>query len=83
MSRIGENKKKYLTYPRIDRIIRLVLTLPVSTATTDRSFSPIKIVKNRLKNKMKDEFIAHYLITNIERKIAENFDTDSIIDEFY
>ncbi|XP_029154528.1 uncharacterized protein [Arachis hypogaea] len=30
--------RKSLTYPLIDRLIRLVLTLPVLTATTERSF---------------------------------------------
>ncbi|XP_015969634.1 uncharacterized protein LOC107493071 [Arachis duranensis] len=72
-----------LTYPLIDRLIRLVLTLPVSTATTERSFSAMNIVKNRLRNKMKDEFLANCLLIYIEKKIAERFDTDSIIDEFY
>lgn len=32
---------------------------------------------------MKDEFLADCLITYIKRKIAEKFDTDSIVDEFY
>ena len=75
--------RKDLTYPLIDRLIRLVLTLPVSTATTERSFSAMKIVKNRLRNKMEDDFLVDCLITYIERRIAEKFDTDSIIDEFY
>ncbi|XP_015961674.1 uncharacterized protein LOC107485624 [Arachis duranensis] len=74
---------KSLTYPLIDRLIRLVLTLPVSTATTERSFSTMNIVKNRFRNKMEDELLANCLLIYIEKKIAERFDTDSIIDEFY
>ncbi|QHO00623.1 Zinc finger MYM-type protein [Arachis hypogaea] len=74
---------KSLTYHLIDRLIRLVLTLPVSTATTERSFSVMNIVKNRLRNKMEDELLANCLLIYIEKKIAEKFDTDSIIDEFY
>ncbi|XP_016165282.1 zinc finger MYM-type protein 1-like [Arachis ipaensis] len=74
---------KSLTYPLIDRLIRLVLTLPVSTATTERSFSAMNIVKNRLRNKMEDELLANCLLIYIEKKIAERFDTDSIINEFY
>ncbi|XP_061362827.1 uncharacterized protein LOC133306518, partial [Gastrolobium bilobum] len=41
-------------YPLIDRVIRLVLTLPVSTPTTERSFSAMKIIKTRLRNRMED-----------------------------
>ncbi|XP_016205365.1 zinc finger MYM-type protein 1-like [Arachis ipaensis] len=74
---------KSLTYPLIDRLIRLVLILPVSTATTERSFSAMNIVKNRLRNKMEDEFLTNCLLIYIEKKIAERFDTDFIINEFY
>lgn len=72
-----------MTYPLIDRLICLVLTLPVLATTTERLFPTMKIVKNRLRNNMEDEFLVDCLITYIERKIVENFDTYSIIDEFY
>ncbi|XP_061358437.1 uncharacterized protein LOC133302645 [Gastrolobium bilobum] len=69
-------------YHLIYRLLRLVLTLPVSTAANERSFSALNMVKNRLGNKMEDEFLADFLVTCIERNIAEKFDFDSIIDEF-
>ncbi len=69
-------------YHLIDRLIRLVLTLPVSTATTERAFSAMKIVKTRLRNKMEDEFLANSLVVYIEREIAESFNLDSILDDF-
>ena len=37
------------SFPIYSRFIRLVPTLPVSTATTERSFSALKIVKTRLR----------------------------------
>ncbi|XP_072086992.1 uncharacterized protein [Arachis hypogaea] len=52
---------KSRTYHMVDRLIRLVLTLPVSIATTERAFSAIKIVKTRLQSKMADEFLADNL----------------------
>ena len=63
-------------------MIRLVLTLPVSTATSERAFSAMKIVKTRLRNKMEDEFLADNLVVNIEREIAETFSSDSILKDF-
>ncbi|KAF8396080.1 hypothetical protein HHK36_017692 [Tetracentron sinense] len=74
---------KSVIYPLVDRLIRLVLTLPVSTATTERAFSAMKIVKTRLRNKMEDEFLADTLVVNIEKEIAEKFTTESIIEDFY
>ncbi|XP_062116579.1 uncharacterized protein LOC133830587 [Humulus lupulus] len=40
--------KKAIMYPLIDRLLRLVLTLPVSTTTTERAFSIMKIIKTKL-----------------------------------
>ncbi|XP_028105826.1 zinc finger MYM-type protein 1-like, partial [Camellia sinensis] len=74
--------KKSTSYPLINRLIRLVLTLPVSTATSERAFSAMKLVKSKLRNRMEDGFLASYLITYIEKDIARGFDVDSIIDAF-
>ena len=74
---------KFQHYNLIDRLIRLVLTLPVSTATTEQAFSAMKHVKTALRNKMEEEFLADSMMIYIERELVEDIDTDSIIDEFY
>ena len=79
--RLVETKKSQV-YPLIDRLIRLVLTLLVSIAIGERAFSSMKIVKTSLRNKMEDEFLSNNLVVYIEREIAENFTTDSILDDF-
>ena len=65
------------------RLIRLVLTLPVSTATTERAFSAMKLVKTRLRNKMGDAFLRDCLVIYIEKEIAMKFTPDTLIDNFY
>jgi len=75
--------EKSTIYPLVDRLIRLILTLPVSTTTTERVFSAMKIVKTRLHNRMEDDFLANYLIVYIEKEIVERFTIDMIIDDFY
>jgi hypothetical protein len=67
----------------IDRLICLVLTLPVSTATTGRAFSTMKLVKTRLCSRMEDEFLADNFVVYIEKEIAKDFTTEMIMDEFY
>ena len=67
----------------IDKLIRLVLTLPISTATTERAFSAMKLLKTRLRNRMEDEFLVDNMIVNIEKEIAGNFTIEMIMDEFY
>jgi len=75
--------RKSKIYNLIDRLICLVLTLPVSTATTGRAFSTMKLVKTRLCSRMEDEFLADNLVVYIEKEIAKDFTTEMIMDEFY
>jgi hypothetical protein len=60
----------------------LLLTHPVSTATTERAFSTMNIIKTRLRNKIEDEFLTDSLMLYIEKEIAASLSTDSIIDDF-
>ena len=79
--RMVEFGKTYL-YPMIYRLICLILTLPVSTATTERAFSSMKIIKNKLRNKMNDEFLDDLMVLYIERAYGENIQNDDVIAEF-
>ncbi|KAL0011758.1 hypothetical protein SO802_006866 [Lithocarpus litseifolius] len=67
----------------IDRMIRLLLTLPVSIETTERAFSNMKLLKTRLHNRMEDELLANNMTVYIEKQIAGNFTMKMIMDEFY
>ena len=75
----GKSKIYFL----IDSLIRLMLTLPVSTTTTEQAFSAMKLLKTRLRNRMEDEFLADNMIIYIKKEIAGNFTIEMIIDEFY
>ncbi|CAJ2663894.1 unnamed protein product [Trifolium pratense] len=69
-------------YYLIDRLLRLIMTLPVSTATTERCFSAMKIIKTRLRNKMEGRFLADSMTVYIEREIGASISSDLIIDDF-
>ncbi|XP_071699717.1 uncharacterized protein [Rutidosis leptorrhynchoides] len=78
---LRETKKSEL-YPFLDRLIHLILTLPVSTATSERAFSSMKIVKTGLHCSMGDDFLRNCLILYIESDIVESLSIDEIIDDF-
>ena len=59
-----------------------MLTLPISTATTERAFSAMNVIKTNLRNKMEDEFLLDTMMLFIERDIAATISMDSIIDDF-
>jgi len=66
----------------IDKLNHLILTLFIFIATIKRAFSAIKHVKTEFCNKIKDEFLAYFMMIYIEQELAEDIDSDSIIGEF-
>ncbi|KAL6547370.1 hypothetical protein OROMI_023091 [Orobanche minor] len=66
----------------IDRLIRLVLTLPVSTTSVERAFSAMKLVKTVLRNKMGEGYLANFMVIYVERELDQSINNDSIIDDF-
>jgi len=75
------NKSQH--YHLIDKLIRFILTLSVSTATTEQTLSAMKYVKIMLRNKMEDEFLEDSMMIYIIRELVEDIDSDPIIDELY
>ena len=53
---VRTRKSEY--YLLIYRVVKLVLTLPVSTATTEWAFSAMNVIKTDIHNKMEDEFLS-------------------------
>ncbi|XP_071725268.1 uncharacterized protein [Rutidosis leptorrhynchoides] len=74
--------KKNIVYPLVYRLVKLALILSVATATMERVFSVMKIVKTRLKNRIGDEWMNNCLITFIEKDIITDIGTDKIIQRF-
>lgn len=66
----------------IDRLLRLLVTLPISTVSVKHVFFALKIIKTRLRNKMKDYFIANNLLVIIEGEIVEKYSYNDITIDF-
>ncbi|CAN1121085.1 hypothetical protein LINPERHAP2_LOCUS567 [Linum perenne] len=73
---------KYILYPSIYLLIKLTLTLPVATASVERSFSSMKYIKNELRNRMNDEWLNDTMVTYIEQDLCASFDKESVIQCF-
>jgi len=63
----------------VDRLLRLVLTLPVSTATTEICFLAMQLAKTHLRCTMGDGFLRDCLVIYIEKELAASISTDDII----
>ena len=68
-------------YPNVACLYKLCLTLPVTTATTEWSFSKLKLVKTALLSTTIEELSA-LLLLSIEREITDQVNFDNVIDAF-
>lgn len=71
-----------VVYPNICIAIRILLTLPVTVASNERSFSKLKLIKNYLRSTMSEERLIGLAMMSIEKDISNDIDYDKIIDEF-
>lgn len=61
-------------------MVKIALTLPVGSATTERSFSKLKIIKNRLRSTMAGERLENLMKISCENDI--DIDYDKILNIF-
>ena len=57
-----------------------MLTLPVGTATIERSFSQMKIIKTRLRNRLNDTNLKRLMRIAIEGPEMKLVDFDEVLD---
>jgi hypothetical protein len=69
-------------YPLVYLLLELALILPVATATVERAFSAMSIIKNRLRNRMGNEWLNDCLVTYIEKDTFVGIENEKIIKYF-
>ncbi|XP_042404572.1 zinc finger MYM-type protein 1-like [Zingiber officinale] len=74
--------KKHRLYPLVYLLLKLALLLPVATATVERVFSAMKIIKTSLQNQLGDDMVNDCLIPYIERDVFDTIDNEAIIQHF-
>jgi len=68
------------TFPSIAVLLQIYATLLVTTATSERSFSALKYIKNYLRSTMSDSRLNGLALLYVHRDIPLNY--DSVIDYF-
>ena len=74
--------KKHLSHPQVYRLLKLVLNLPVATATVKRCFSAMKIVKTSLRNRISDQFLNDCVICFVEKELFEKITNEIVVKRF-
>jgi len=73
---------RHTLYDMVYLLLKLVLLLPVATASVERVFSAMASVKTKKRNKLGDALLDDCLVTFIERDIFFDVDENDIIKTF-
>jgi hypothetical protein len=69
-------------FAELDKLITIACTLPVSTASCERSFSSLRIVKSYLRTSMGNDRLHDLLILGIHRSRASKLNLDDVVSRF-
>ncbi|GJX87484.1 zinc finger MYM-type protein 1-like protein [Tanacetum coccineum] len=73
---------KHKSFPMIYKLLKLALVLPVATATVERCFSTMKLIKSDLRNRTGNRFLNHALICSIEKEVFINVTNEDVMKRF-
>lgn len=79
---IVEHHSLKSSFPDVCTACFLFLTIPVTVASADRSFSKLKLIKNYLRSSMSQDRLTGLAILSIENQNARKLDIKELIDLF-
>jgi len=70
------------SYPNLYTLYKIFYTLPVSSATAERSFSRLKLLKTYLRSTMTEDRLSNLAILSIESNLAQTINFNKVISTF-
>jgi len=74
--------KRHDCFPNATIAYRVMLTIPVTVASAERSFSKLKLLKSYLRSTMTQERLNDLAMIALEGDLLEKIDYERIIEEF-
>ena len=71
-----------VAYSKVIKVLRIAATLPETTASNERLFSSLEIVKNYLRSTTEDDRLSHLLLIFAEKDLFKNLDYNQLVDDF-
>lgn len=74
--------KKTNAFPNISIALRIMLTIPLTSAGAERSFSKLKLIKTYLRSTMSQQRLTGLATICIEKELSEQLNYEQIINDF-
>ncbi|CAI0559460.1 unnamed protein product [Linum tenue] len=72
LSQVMVKTKVHQSYPSVYLLLKLVLILPIATASVERAFSALSYIKNKLRSRIGDQFANDCLVGYIEKDLLKS-----------
>jgi len=69
-------------YPNMYKLLQVALTLPISSATCERSFSTMRRIKTWMRSTMVENRFNDLSIINIEKDLAKQINNTDLVNAF-
>lgn len=69
-------------FPTLLKILQIALTICVSSASCERSFSALKRIKTYLRSTMQEDRLVDLAVLSVEREISQTLNLEDVIDKF-
>lgn len=69
-------------FPNLATLYRIYLTIPISSAQAERTFSRLKLIKSYLRSTMTEKRLSNLAMLYIERAVTERVDFNNVIETF-
>jgi hypothetical protein len=68
--------------PELAKLFCLALTIPVTSCSSERSFSTLRRLKTYLRSTMTQERLNHLAVLHVHKHLSEELSIDNIADDF-
>jgi hypothetical protein len=82
MYRLIFDKQVQGSFPNVEIVLRMYLVLMISNCTAERSFSKMKLIKNRLRTSTCSERLSHLALMSIESDILREINFEDLVTTF-
>lgn len=69
-------------FPVLIKLLQIALTIVVSTAECERSFSCLKRTKTFLRSTMSEQRLGDLAVLSIEKELSQKLSLDEVVDKF-
>ncbi|XP_060872929.1 zinc finger MYM-type protein 1-like isoform X1 [Metopolophium dirhodum] len=77
-----KDKVKKDSFPNLYKLLQIAITIPVSSATCERSFSTMRRTKNWLRSSMLQQRFTNLSLLNIEKDLLNQLNTETILNKY-